>query len=272
MATAQLFQTAAGTAFYTLDDSGNLTITGTLTAAALAISSGGVLSVDPGTVAAPGAAFVGDLDTGLYRIGANNWGIAAGGAACLSGSTTAVTASLPFIVPAGSTSAASLQSSGDANTGLYFPAADTLGLVAGGVEYLRITYDAALPTLRIGGTGPVPLVRNDGAGSSTVAGGGTLSQAQHRAGHYYQDASGGSVTCTTRTAAQLVADFPGVAAGHVVLLYGSSNHASNTSTISGGSNVTLVGSGAITQTGGLFRLLFTNVGSGTEAVTMHRVG
>lgn len=216
---AQVLKTVGGTTYYQLDDDGNLTLAGVLTAAGLTVSTGYVVSLAAGTAAAPSLTFTGDTDTGLYNVSAN-----------------------------------------------------VMGVVAGGTEYVRVAHDAALPMVLVKGTGPVPVTQNPGSGSATVAGSGTVSAAQHRAEQYYQDASGGSVTCTTRTAAQLVSDFPGVAVGMAVMLYGSSNHASNTSTISGGTGVTLVGSGAITQTGGTFRLVFTNVTASSEAVTMYRVG
>ncbi|MGL4557592.1 MAG: hypothetical protein ACRCV5_08825, partial [Afipia sp.] len=43
-----------------------------------------------GTVSAPGIAFTSDTDTGIYRIGANNVGFAAGGTAFLTATATAV--------------------------------------------------------------------------------------------------------------------------------------------------------------------------------------
>lgn len=108
--------------------------------------------------------------------------------------------------------------------------------------------------------------------NGTVTASGTLSDAQHRGGFAYQDASGGSVTMTTRTAAQLVAAFPGCQVGSKIDLHVASNHASNTSTLSGGANVTLTGSGAVTQIGGHFIIIFTNVTSSSEAAIMLRVG
>lgn len=92
---------------------------------------------------------------------------------------------------------------------------------------------------------------------STVSNGGTVTDAQHRGSILYQDASGGNVTMTTRTAAQLAAAFPQLAVGDAVFQFMSSNHATNTSTISGGTDVTLIGSGAVTRTGGVFLLVKT---------------
>ena len=107
----------------------------------------------------------------------------------------------------------------------------------------------------VGGTNPAPLALN--VVRSTVSNGGTISAAQTRGGVLYQDASGGAVTMTTRTGTLLAADFPDLATGNALPIYMASNHASNTSTIAGGTDVTLVGSGAITQTGGNFLLIKT---------------
>lgn len=96
---------------------------------------------------------------------------------------------------------------------------------------------------------------------STISSSGTITVAQHRGQVLFQDASGGSVTMTTATASALVLAFPGVAIGNSIMQFVASNHATNTSTISGGSSVTLVGSGAVTQIGGQF--LLTRTGSAT---------
>lgn len=54
--------------------------------------------VPDGTVAAPGLAFANDNDTGLYRIGANNIGIAANGSKIVDISSTAVTITEPVSI------------------------------------------------------------------------------------------------------------------------------------------------------------------------------
>lgn len=92
---------------------------------------------------------------------------------------------------------------------------------------------------------------------NTISDTGTVTGAQHRSQVLYQDASGGNVTMTSATATNLNTAFPNMAIGDSVMQFMSSNHASNTSTISGGSGVTLVGSGAVTNTGGLFLLIKT---------------
>lgn len=120
--------------------------------------------------------------------------------------------------------------------------------------------------VRVGGTNPVPLAQN--LARNTVSNGGTVTVAQVRGGVLYQDASGGNVTMTSPTAGNLDTAFPDLATGHALMLYVCSNHATNTSTISGGTGVTLVGSGAVTQTGGTFILHRT----GSAAYDLVRVG
>tara|TARA_R110000796_G_scaffold242519_1_gene364605 strand:+ start:6379 stop:7023 length:645 start_codon:yes stop_codon:yes gene_type:complete len=92
---------------------------------------------------------------------------------------------------------------------------------------------------------------------NTIAGSATVTVAQHRDQMLYQDASGGAVTMTSATASLLAAEFADLPIGKGILQTMSSNHASNTSTISGGTGVTLVGSGAVTNTGGSFMLIKT---------------
>jgi hypothetical protein len=90
--------------------------------------------------------------------------------------------------------------------------------------------------------------------AATVANGGTISAGQHRGQQVFQDASGGAVTMTTATATALNAALPGLPNGGFIHLHVTSNHATNTSTLSGGTGVTLYGSGAVINTGGTFIL------------------
>jgi len=127
------------------------------------------------------------------------------------------------------------------------------GATAGGTAGVR-------GLIRVGGAaGLVPIAQN--MVRSTVADAGTVTVAQHRGQLLYQDASGGAVTMTTATAANLDTEMPDLVTGSSILLMMASNHAANTSTISGGNNVTLVGSGAVTQTGGIFILIKTGAGT-----------
>jgi len=92
---------------------------------------------------------------------------------------------------------------------------------------------------------------------STIADTGTVTVAEHQGLCLYQDASVASVTMTTATAANIAAALPNMQIGDAIPQYHASNHATNTSTIAGGTDVTLVGSGAVTSTGGQYLLIKT---------------
>jgi hypothetical protein len=90
----------------------------------LTIQGGSLISNAPhlfqdGTVSAPGMAFSGDVDTGIYRIGANELGLTAGGTLGLRTAVTAVVSELQHRFQAGSVSEPSVSFELDTNTGLY---------------------------------------------------------------------------------------------------------------------------------------------------------
>jgi len=83
---ADTFTITPGTAaLYTIltDTSGGIALNTTDTSVIGTLTVGGVASFNEGTVAAPGIAFGADPDSGLYRIGANNIGIATNGTLAL---------------------------------------------------------------------------------------------------------------------------------------------------------------------------------------------
>lgn len=53
----------------------------------MSMAAGKQLLIDPGTVSAPGLGVVGDTGIGMYRVGAGNWGMAAGGVKTISASS-----------------------------------------------------------------------------------------------------------------------------------------------------------------------------------------
>jgi len=106
------------------------------------------------------------------------------------------------------------------------------------------------------------------SGRTTIANAGTITTAQIIGTILYQDASGGNVTMTTQTAANIVTAYPDWEIGEGRPVYQASNHASNTSTISGGTGVTVVGSGAVTNTGGQYSLVRT----ATSTFDLIRIG
>ncbi len=68
----------------------------------------------------------------------------------ISATTLSVTA--PLLLPSGGPAAPSLAVSGDTNTGVYFPAADTIAFTTGGIERLRV---GSAGGIHIGGTSPL---------------------------------------------------------------------------------------------------------------------
>jgi hypothetical protein len=90
--------------------------------------------------------------------------------------------------------------------------------------------------------------------AGTIADAGVIADSQMRGRLLYQDASGGNVTMTTRTGTEIAADYPAMVVGDTIDIAVASNHAVNTSTLAGGLDVTLTGSGAVTNTGGRFWL------------------
>jgi len=99
----------------------------------------GVLAVTAGTAALPGIAVSGDLNTGLVSPGADQLAITTGGTSRLAVSTTAVSSTLPVDVPLGAVGTPSLTFTGDLNTGLFSPGADTVALVTGGTNRVHVT-------------------------------------------------------------------------------------------------------------------------------------
>ena len=83
----------------------------------------GTLTIEDGTAAAPGLAFESDLNTGLYRVGADQLGFATGGSGRL-----LLDASGNLVI--GDVS--------DTNTYIGHPAADTLAITTGGSERCRV--------------------------------------------------------------------------------------------------------------------------------------
>ena len=96
------------------------------------------------TAALPSFSWTGDTNTGIYQPAADQIGISTGGTSRLVVTTSAITSTLPIRNATGSAAAPTYSTSGDTNTGIYFPAADTIGFAEGGVEALRITSTGAI--------------------------------------------------------------------------------------------------------------------------------
>lgn len=95
-----------------------------------------------GVAAAPNYRFVGDNNTGMYRVAANTLGFSTGGTNALTlGSDQTSTFAAALLAPDGSNAAPSYSFTGDTDTGIYSDAADTLKLATGGADAITIADD-----------------------------------------------------------------------------------------------------------------------------------
>lgn len=111
----------------------------------------GRIQLNAGTLAAPGINFgnvSSDTDTGLYRIAANNMGVASGGVASMDWTSTAVNAPLPIVHAVGAVGAPSITFDSDPNTGLYWVGADSIGVTTGGTQRLSVSNTDIIGTVR----------------------------------------------------------------------------------------------------------------------------
>lgn len=91
-----------------------------------------------GAVGAPTFTFSGDTDTGIYRIGADDVGIATAGTLRFDVSTTTVTSTLPLAGPVGAVGTPTFTFAGDLDTGIYHNGANTFNIAVGGAPGLQI--------------------------------------------------------------------------------------------------------------------------------------
>lgn len=91
------------------------------------------------TASLPSFSFNGDPNTGMFTPGADQVALTTGGTARLTVTTAQFTGTLPWRGQNGTAAAPAISASGDTNTGIYFPAADSIGFVEGGAEVMRIT-------------------------------------------------------------------------------------------------------------------------------------
>jgi len=108
-----------------------------------------------GAVGTPSITFTGDTNTGIYSPGADQVAISTNGTQRLTVDTAATTSTLPVVHPLGAVGTPSITFTGDLNTGIYSPAADTIAFVEGGAEAMRIDSSGRVG---IGITGPGELL------------------------------------------------------------------------------------------------------------------
>ena len=178
------------------------------------------LGLDTDTATAPSFSFRNDPNTGMYRPGADQVALTVNGNARLTVSTTQFTGTLPWRGQNGTAAAPAFSASADTNTGIYFPAADTIGFTEGGVQVGE--FDSSANFKFNSGYGSVATaygcrawVNFDGGASGTFAGG--VSTVTRISGST-------TATVTTTTAHGLITGnvveaLTGVAAGEYVVTF-----------------------------------------------------
>lgn len=136
---AQLKDQQAGTDGDNFAVGGNLTVTGTTNLTG-AITCGGAVVFSSGTTFSSATTFSSPvvMSSTVTMSGNNNIG-ATTSSTILSGSVTQTSSSVLYLDDAATTSSAPpLSWDGDTNTGIYRPSADTLAIVTGGTDRLRV--------------------------------------------------------------------------------------------------------------------------------------
>jgi hypothetical protein len=108
--------------------------TGVATALAVNVGSAGAPVVNGGALGTPSSGTVTNL-TGTASINING---TVGATTASTGAFTTLSATGVTTVQAGTVSAPAITTSGDTNTGIFFPAADTIAFAEGGVESMRL--------------------------------------------------------------------------------------------------------------------------------------
>jgi hypothetical protein len=99
---------------------------------------GSQLDIPLGSAAAPALSTPTDPNTGIFFPAADEIAFTADGAVRLTTSASQFTATLPWRGQNGSAASPAFSASADTNTGIFFPAADTIAFAEGGVEAMRI--------------------------------------------------------------------------------------------------------------------------------------
>lgn len=102
---------------------------------ALALT-GGTAQFSDGVVGVPGLGFIADPDSGIYRIGADNWALGAGGSKVLEILKSG--ANLQVLFPDGVAAAPGMAFSSETGTGWRLAAAGSMTLMIGGSQHINI--------------------------------------------------------------------------------------------------------------------------------------
>ena len=138
--------------------------TGVATALAVNVGSAGAPVVNGGALGTPSSGTVTNL-TGTASINING---TVGATTASSGAFTTLSATGVTTVQAGTAALPAITTTGDTNTGIFFPAADTIAFAEGGVESMRLTSGGSLV---VGGT---EIVTNNGGITATTTSSGSV--------------------------------------------------------------------------------------------------
>ena len=159
------------------------------------------IAFENGTAAAPSIYFKDSgTDTGIYSPGADQVAISTGGTSRLAVSTTAVSSTLAVDVPLGAVGTPSITFTGDLNTGVFSPGADTLALVTGGTNRVHVT-SAGL--VGIGTSSPAGKAEIVSSGSESTL----ILRNASSAGSTYSELKFAPFTGTTAAAAAIRAEY-----------------------------------------------------------------
>lgn len=128
----------------------------------------GSLYLPDGTLGSPALSFSSDTNTGIYLNAADELSLVAGGDEVLRLTATEITTNEVFTttnaikLPVGSASSASLQYSGNAGTGVYFPSSTEVGVAVNGARKFNVSTAAIknyLPVKITDGTASSPAIQ-----------------------------------------------------------------------------------------------------------------
>jgi hypothetical protein len=154
-----------------------------------------------------------------------------------------LTASSGLVVAAGTTAVPSISPSGDSNTGIFFPSADTIAFTEGGVEALRIT-----STSRVGLGTNIPDSYDSGARTLVIDESGSL--------------AGMTIRSSTQGAVYFADGLTGNEAYRGRIEYSHSTDALNFGTAGTGSKLSLTSGGDVQIANG--NLVFSTSGKGID--------
>ena len=178
---------SAGVVGFTVAGSNALSVSATAITAAKQVLA---LGSATGTASAPAYAFTGDTDTGIYQISGDNLGFTAGGTLRLTVSTTAITSTLPVVLPGSPSSSLQAATKGYVD-----------GLISGGTA-VDSTARASAATAQTTADGKVAKGGDTMTGILTLSGAPTLTLHAATKGYVDGQITGGTaVDNTARTAA-----------------------------------------------------------------------